>query len=290
MKKGMFLMMIFGFSVFLALSLVSATCSLDAELVNQDPYPAIPGDTVEVVFQVSGVSNPECNGATFEVVPSYPFSIEGGGDARRILEGGTYTKDYKREWVIPYSLVVSEDTIDGKRKLEVRYKAGTSESSGIFFSEEFNISIEDVRADFELSVKDYDPATKEITFEILNIGKNDVEALTIDVPEQENLTLRGSPRIIVGSLDSNEEDTFRVKADPERGILNLNVTYTDQTNERRTLQKSVFFEPKYFGSVEKKSASPWIYVFIAAAAIGIFFWVRQRKKRKERMKKKHHHI
>ena len=279
-----------AFIFVLAISFVSATstCDLDAELVNQDPYPAIPGDTVEVVFQLSGVENSECEGAFFEVVLSYPFSLEGGESPQRVLSGGTYTKNYRKEWIIPYNLVVSENAVDGDRELEVRYRPGSSRNEETYFSEEFNISVEEVRVDFELSIRDYDNVNNEITFEILNIGENDIEALTIDVPEQENLIIRGSPRTIVGSLDSNEEETFRIKAEPSRGMINLAVTYTDKINERRMLEKSVFFEPDYFEVHTQGGISPLVYILIIAAGVGIFFWIRK-KKRRERIKKEQKH-
>jgi len=278
MKKG-FVMFIFVMLAFSSLSLVSAACDLSAELVNQDPYPAIPGDSVEVVFQLSGVSNPECKGAVFDLVLSYPFSLEKDETSLRTLPGSTYSSGYKREWVIPYDLIIDENTLDGKKEIEVKYKSGIGE---LYRSEKFNISVEDVRTDFEVSIKDYDSVNNEITFEILNIGEQDIEALTIDVPEQENLTLKGTPRVIVGSLDSNEEDTFRIKAKPVKGILNLEITYTDKINERRTLEKSVFFEPSYFKIEEEWSMGAWGYILILAIAVGVFFWIRKRRKEKRR--------
>ena len=40
----------------ISLTLVSAiACDLKVSMINQDPYPAIPGEYVKIVFQVEGV-------------------------------------------------------------------------------------------------------------------------------------------------------------------------------------------------------------------------------------------
>jgi len=276
-KKLLTFLLVGIFAVF-SLQVVSADCNLAAELVNQDPYPAVPGETLELVFQVSGVQNPDCNGAVFELMEKYPFSLAPGESAKKTLAGGTYTQNYKTEWVIPYDLVVDKDALDGKKQLEVRYKSGTGD---LYYSKKFNISVKDVRVDFEISVKDYNQIEEKIIFEILNIGKYNVEALAIDMPEQENFVLKGSPRVIVGSLDSNEEDSFTFSGIPQRGNINLIVSYTDNVGERRSIEETVFFEPKYFPQTNQKGVRIWKYLIILVIAVAIFFWIRKKRKKKE---------
>ncbi len=262
------------------LQFVSATCVLGVELVNQDPYPALPGEYVELVFQVSGVENPDCGGAVFELIPKYPFSLEEGEEAQRILQGSTYIQGYKKEWIVPYKLMVNSNALDGSKELEVRYNKGVS-MGDTYFSKEFNISVEDVRTDFEVSVKDYDKENKEILFEILNIGEHNVEALTIEIPEQKNVILRKGPRMIIGSLDSNEEETFTFNAELKRGEINLTIIYTDQVNERRSINKSVFFEPSYFQATKKSGGSFWIYLILIGVIVFVIFWIRKKRKDKK---------
>ena len=61
----------------LALPCVSADlCNPAVSLINQDPYPAVPGEYVKLLFQISGVSNPECASTSVELKPSYPFSLD----------------------------------------------------------------------------------------------------------------------------------------------------------------------------------------------------------------------
>ena len=47
-------------------------CSLSVELVNQDPYPANPGEYVKVVFQINGLNNPDCDKVSFELKENFP--------------------------------------------------------------------------------------------------------------------------------------------------------------------------------------------------------------------------
>lgn len=283
MKRGLIIIIASILAVFF-LQFISATCTLDAELVNQDPYPALPGGYVELVFQLSGVENPECNGANFRLVPKYPFSLEEGEKAERTLEASTYTQKYKKEWVIPYKLVVDKNALDGKKEIEVRYSKGIS-GKDTYYSEFFNVTVEDVRTDFEISVKNYDKENKEILFEILNIGKHSVEALTVEIPEQENIVLRKGQRIIMGSLDSNEEETFTFNAELKKGEINLTIIYTDKINERRSINKSVFFEPKYFQETKKKGGSFWVYLILLVVIVTVVLWIR--KKAKDKKHKKH---
>ncbi len=73
MKKSIISIFILSLAVILMLgTLISAACSPDASLINQDPYPAIPGDYVKVVFQIDGLENPECGIVTFGIKEEYP--------------------------------------------------------------------------------------------------------------------------------------------------------------------------------------------------------------------------
>jgi hypothetical protein len=52
----------------------------------------------------------------------------------------------------------------------------------------FNLTVKDYDTLFEVSVKDYDYVDESIDFEIINIGKHDVNSLTIDLENQESLS------------------------------------------------------------------------------------------------------
>lgn len=290
MKKRDKLFLSFIFSVVVLTSLVSAACSLDVSLVNQDPYPAVQGDTVKVLFQVSGVEDSSCNGASFQLDPGYSFSLEAQDLGVKSLSGSTFTQGRKNEWVIPYTLEVNNEAFDGDAEVTVFYSPGPYLGTSPI-SKKFNIRIQDSHADFEVSVKNYEPLTKIITFEILNIAKVDIQALTIEIPDQNNIEVKGSNRVIVGDLDSNEYTTADFEATPKNGELALKIQYTDQAGVRRNIEKSVFYDSKYFeGRAGTEAGSPvvtWIIILVIIGLIVLWFYKRQQKKKLIAERRKH---
>ena len=146
--------------------------------------------------------------------------------------------------------------------------------------------MDDTHADFEIFIKNYDPKTKKLTLEILNIAESDVEALTLEIPQQENIEIQGTKTNIVGDLDSNEYTTADFTAVPKEGEIKVNIYYSDAINERRTLEKSISFDPSYFVSSEDAAGTAWyiylLYVVIVAGVIYYFYDRRQKKKREHK--------
>ena len=173
---------------------------------------------------------------------------------------------------------IDPEALDGKNQIEAIINS--AKGSEIF---NFDLDVEDTRTDFEVSIKDYDFSTNILTFEILNTGSNDIEALTIDIPKQDNIAVKGSKRNIVGNLDSNDDTTFNFEAIPKNGEIKLTSLYTDKTNERRTIIKNVTFDSSYFeGRIkDKKSLSKTAIIAIVIAAIIILLWVRRKLKNKK---------
>lgn len=281
MKKRVFGILMFAFLLqFIVLASAADTCDLTATLLNQDPHPAIPGEAVKVVFQIEGVSDPDCGDVKITLIESFPFKLDPAYDASVLVQSGTYVRNFGSFLLVPYKLRIDGDALEGSNilELDVSSKTGT-------ITYPFDIEVEELRTDFEISIKEYNPKTSILTFQILNIGENDIEALTIDIPDQEFLEVKGSSRNIVGSLDSNDDTTFSFEAKPKDGDFRLIVTYTDSINERRTLEKIVGFNSKLFDgrAGEDTGMSFWFYITLIIVVVLVFRWWRNRKKRK-----KHH--
>ncbi len=287
MKKEMIVML--GFMFLLAgLAGVSAEpCDLEVSMINQDPYPATPGDYVKLVFQVEGVSNPDCGNIDFELVEQYPLKFDPGFDPTYSFQGGVYDKDYSSFFIATYKVRVDEDALEGDNPLEVRYRYGKNR---LFISEDFNLNIEDTHADFEVYIKEYNRATKTITFEILNIADVGIEALTVAIPEQDNIEVKGPSTNIVGDLDSNDYTTADFEATPTEGEITLQLSYTDSINVRRTENIQVEFEPKYFEDrVEDQNQRGFGSYLIWIVLIGLvvwYFWRRHKKKKAAKNRRK----
>jgi len=289
MKKSVSLI----FVLFATIPFAFAACNLDAVLINQDPYPAIPGSYVKVVFQLTGIENPECKKVSFELKESYPFSLDPEATNKVEVIAGTYVKDYNPYLLIPYQIRVDKEALQGENPIKVLYNTIGSEKP-LSIEKEFNITIEDEKVDFEVHIKDYKKETDTFTLEIINIGESDVEGLTVEIVGQENFKLLGPERTIVGKVNSNEEETATFKGLPKEGEINFEIIYTDQIGVRRTIEKSVIFNPKNFPGEKKKSTISSGNSFILGLLIpivGYFIYIKL-KKRKEKQRReliKRHH-
>lgn len=277
------------FSVFLSLfGIVAAAepCNIAISMINQDPYPAIPGDYVKVVFQIDGIENPQCGTVLFGIKEDYPVYLDPNAQNPITIRAGTYQKDYGSFYLAPYRLRIDENALDGENPFEVYYSTVTNSK----VIKDFNISVEDTRADFEINVKNYDYNTRALTFEILNIGKTNVKALTLEIPKQDDLEIKGANRNVVGDLDSNEYTTadFEAILPQKETTINMNILYTDSIDVRREMQKAVNFDPSYFTGREQKKKQPyWLYALVIVAIV-FFIWRRRKKKKKEAERRKRH--
>jgi hypothetical protein len=182
---------------------------------------------------------------------------------------------------------LDENTLNGENPIEVYYSTGINSPE---VTQDFNITVQDTRADFEVDIKNYDYTTRILTFDILNTAKNNVKALTLEIPKQNGIEVKGANRILVGDLDSNEYTTADFEAILPQGQtpINLSVIYTDSINVRRQIQKEVTFDSSYFTDVSTKSKVPWVWIILIVVVVSFFVWRRIKKKNreKERMKKR----
>jgi len=277
MKKGVItLLLIFS------IGLVAAeACSLNATLLNQDPYPAVPGDYVKLVFQLEGIEDPDCSDITFNLLSDYPIEFNPGESGLKTFRKVDYIKDYESNILITYEVRVNKNALDGANPVEVRMQSrGASPISKIF-----NIEVEDVKAEFEVYVKDYSYATNEMTLEILNIESSDVEALSVEIPKQDSIEVKGANRIVVGDLDSNEYTTADFEASPSDGEFKISLIYSDTINTRRTIEKMVKFDSLYFTNrkADQKTTSMTTYIiWIVILALLLWWVVRKFKKKKKK--------
>tara|TARA_Y100000034_G_scaffold118597_1_gene159397 strand:+ start:247 stop:1110 length:864 start_codon:yes stop_codon:yes gene_type:complete len=280
MKNNIIISFVVLSIIFSSVMLSAEDCNLEVSMINQDPYPAIPGEYVKIIFQVSGISDEKCGQIDVELLEKYPISFDEASDSTITFRSGIYEKDFGAFLTAPFKVRVDENALDGDIPIEIKTKTGFTSGSII---KQFLLNIQDSKVDFEVHVKDYDHNTNTITFEILNIGKNDVEALTVEIPKQENIEIKGPNRNIVGDIDSNEFSTADFEAIMKNGEVKINIIYTDNIDVRRIIKKSVEFDSSYFldRKADQKTNSNWNYVFgaVAILLIGYYFYRRHKKKK-----------
>src|SRR3990167_209252 len=121
-----------SFLIIALISFVNAGCGLDISLLNQDPYPTVPGDYVKVVFQISGLSDPSCQDVDFWFDDSYPFTLDPGLEKKILLKSGTYVQDYSDVVLAPYKLRVDKEALDGNSEIRTFYS--TREETNIVYT------------------------------------------------------------------------------------------------------------------------------------------------------------
>lgn len=260
----------------------TTSCNLGVTLLNQDPYPAVPGDYVKLVFQVDGLAQPDCSDITFNLLEDYPIKFDPGKTGYRFFNKVDYVKDYKSSILIPYEVRIDKNALDGANPVEISVQNKNSPA----ISKTFNLEVKNTIADFEVYVKNYDYSTKDLTLEILNTADVGIEALTVEIPKQNGITIKGPNRIVVGDLDSNEYTTADFEATPKDGNITLDLTYSDSINVRRTVKKQIGFDSSYFvgRASEDGKISPEKYIILGIIAI-IIIWIIVKKVKKSKKKR-----
>lgn len=266
----------------MSLTIVSARCDLNITMLNQDPYPAVPGDYVKLVFQIEGVDDVDCDDITFELLSDYPLEFDPGASGLRTFRKVDYLKDFESNLLIPYEVRINKDALDGDTPIEVR--AQSRHDAPV--SKTFNLNVDDVRADFEIYVKDYSYTTNELTLEILNIESSDVEALSIEIPKQESIQVKGANRLVVGDLDSNEYTSADFEVSLSDGEFQINLIYSDTINNRRLIEKTVNFDSSYFTNrkADQKTTGNSTYIFWGVIIVLIGWWVIKKFRKKKKKK------
>ena len=265
--KGLYFYAAIIASIFIISGMASAACNLNVGMLNQDPYPAVPDDYVKVVFQMNGTEDSDCGDIFMDINPIYPFSLD-ATDSTVLVKGGNFISGYPSFLEAGYKIKVDKDAVDGDNKIQVRYgKTNIINASQI---KDFYINVENVRTDFDVIIQDYSLTTNVITFGIVNIGKENAEALTLEIPEQGNVKLLGNNKVIIGSLNVNDDTTATVKAMPRgEGEITINLGYNDKINVRRTLEKKVFFSGSYLEQTAAR-APKGLYYYLFWAALVLF--------------------
>jgi len=259
-------------------------CNPTVQLLSQDPYPAVPGDYVKLVFQIEDISDSACGDISFELVDKYPISFDPGQESKVSLKSGTYVKDYSTHKIVAFKVRVDSDAVDGDNPIETLLSKGTS--IGVE-SKQFNLNVEDTRADFEIYVKNLDFNTNILSLEVLNIADVDVKSIAVEMLDYPTLTIKGAKTKIIGDLDSNEYTSAEFEIKPQDTLIPVKIFYTDNAGFRRSVEKNITLDTSLFQNrkADEKSTPVTSYIVIAVIVLGIGYWLYKRKKAKDSKKR-----
>lgn len=281
MKK---ILMILALSL-LIIQFSSALCNVIPTLINQDPISAVPGETVKVLFQMTGTENPECGTINLEFVEEYPFTLDSGYENIQRIEGGTYQRDFNSFWILPYKVRVDSNALDGDQKLSLRTWINTESQLAKVF--DFNITVEEVRTDFIVTLDSYSFATKKMSLGIVNIGEKNAQAMTVRIPKQDTVAIEGGNVKILGDLDSNEDTTIAFDAVPSSGKILVELEYNDEISERRTVTKEIEFIESAFENTRAESGVSSVAITFWLIVIGLIVYLIIRRRKRLKHQKMH---
>jgi len=209
--------------------------NIQVKQLKYEPYPVNPGEYFDLWIKAENVGEEPTENAVFELIPKYPFSLDAGEEALR-----EYGQLGIKPVVLEYKVRVDEDAVEGTNEIELRYKADADDS--VWFYETFEIQVADAQTDFDLVVQEINE--NEVSIAIANIGKNVAYSVIVRVPEQESFKANGISGQMVGNLEDGDYTLVGfeiVKTARSDEPLELQIDYTDNIGERRSLIKEVAF-------------------------------------------------
>jgi len=233
-------------------SIVSGAVYMTPIFWNQNPYPAAPNSYVNLAFKLENWGTDKADNVFFELVPTYPFSLDPGANTTIQLGtmNGLQTNNFAA--LLKYKVKVDQNAVEGDNKIEVRYGFGDGTS---FATKTFNVTVSNPQTDFDVVMQG--TTSGSTTLAIANIGSNTAYSIIVTIPNQPNFMAQGVSSSIVGNLNAGDYTlaSFQIaststlnqsagraafnRSASTPGSLLVQISYTDTLGIRRTVQKEV---------------------------------------------------
>jgi hypothetical protein len=244
-------------------------------MINQQPDPVEPGDYVELRFKIENEGPDTFEGATFEIIPEYPFSLDPNEEATRYIGDLKGRAVNENAIVIKYKVRVAEDAVEGDTPIKLRYLSSAEEwREEIRWSEtdEFLVKVETPDSVLNVesittvpeNIKPGQPAQVIINLE--NLADSVLRSITakLNIDGTDFSVIGSSNEKTLKSLDgsASEEIEFGIVAnyDIESKVhkINLELAYEDangnEFEKNLTIGLQVFDEPQYLLNLEENKA------------------------------------
>jgi len=241
MKKIMFIMIFLILSLSMSLNFVAAdsyeqsfevnfntdTSGLQVDFLKYEPYPVNPGEYFNLWISVKKTGN-GAKSATFELIPSYPFSLDTNENAIK-----KYSSLSGESALLEYQIRVADDAVEGPNKIKLKLQL---EGQSGFISQEFEIYVSSAQTNFDGVIQGIEGGS--ITFALANTGKNVANSVIVKIPKQDYFEAIGTSGQMVGNLDDGDYtivgfDIKQLIQENESSII-FQIDYTDNIGERRT--------------------------------------------------------
>lgn len=215
---------------------ISDGSNVDITLINQDPATAQPGEYVDLKFKISNQGLESAEDTSIELVESYPFSLDPDVSASRELgdlRGAAVGDD---AYIVEYRVRVDENAVESENEISLKYTTGNEDFS---VTRDFDISVDDVGTDFELSAGKVSASSIPVNLD--NIGDKPAESVHVVLPDQSGIVKEGLETMVVGPLDSGENKVvdFAVSNISVGDSYRFEIHYTDGNGVRRELVRNI---------------------------------------------------
>ncbi len=208
-----------------------------------EPYPAEPGEYVDLYIKVENLGTRAATDATFELLPKYPFSLDSSADA---------IKNYGRiepsqPVLLKYTVRVDKNAVSRNNLIDLRYRTG---EEGMWFTISFDVYVKP--KDTILSIEKVESSPEEIVaggkadveFTLKNLANTQVRDITLKLDLSASTTpfapVASTTEKRIDKLEPGEEETvlFRViseaSAEPKVYKIPITLTYSDEAGTTYT--------------------------------------------------------
>ena len=230
--------------------------------LNYQPYPANPGEYVDVWVEAQFYGQGFPSNATFTLEPSYPFSLDPNESA--IQSFGSIVS--ATPMLIHYKVRIDQNAVPGDNYLTLTYSPDGG--NNIIVTKQLDIQINNAETSFGMVIQD--SSSTGTSLGIANTGENTANALIVRIPPQPDFRVVGTNGQIVGNLNSGDYTiaTFDIIPTGQGGgnkTLEVELDYTDAIGVRRTVFENISYN---FATSAASSISPGT---ASASGNGVYF-------------------
>jgi hypothetical protein len=227
--------LIAGFLV-LAMSTIAARVDAQPELrltlARYDPYPAQPGNYLDVYLKAENVGGADAPAVSVQLLPAYPFSLDPGTDATSHVGSLGPLESV----VLHYKVRVDQNALSGPNELKVQYQ--TTGAGDTWIGTSFDVYVLGTN---KIMVSGVSPTTLEpgrptdVTFFLSNVGSSPIRNLLFNWKQPDDVILPvGSDNTrYVNSIGTGQNGsvtfTMVTNLDAVPGVypVGLTLSYTD---------------------------------------------------------------
>lgn len=185
---------------------VTTGVGLNIVLTNYDPSPAQPGQYVKLYLKAENSGGSVLNDATFQLQPTYPFSLKPDENATRYMS----SIGAQEEVLLEYNLYVDKNAVAGTYTMYIKLCLDSSCAS--YLRTPFDVSVRTggtpkIEVGLESS-DNFGGGTKgALTLHTVNRGLLDVKFLSLELQTTDQFIILSAPHTYIGELKSNDFET-----------------------------------------------------------------------------------